>query len=93
LLEDLRGFCFSLVVFGSVAKGTDSKESDLDFLIITKNKPLVKEKLQKFKGIFKKELAPHFFSPLEWKNQKIDVVAFYQDVISTGINLIGEMPL
>jgi len=93
LLKSLKNVCFSLILFGSVAKGIDSKESDLDFLIICKNKILIKEKLLKFQNTFRREISSHIFSPLEWKKQKIKNKAFYQDVISTGINLIGEMPL
>lgn len=78
-----------LVLFGSVAKGEDSLKSDVDLVAIGQKKIDV----SMFYSRVKKEINIHFFSFAEWKKQKKENKAFYQDVISSGINLIGEMPL
>jgi len=54
-----------------------------------------KEEHKKQVKYYKKlgEINVKIFSFTEWKKQKNDNKGFYEDVISTGINLIGEMPL
>lgn len=93
LLEELKNNVTSLVVFGSVAKGLDDKNSDIDLLIITINKKKVEKIIFNFQEKVDMELNTHIFNLTEWKKQKEKNKAFYQDVISDGINLIGELPL
>jgi predicted nucleotidyltransferase len=93
LLDELKGVCFSLVLFGSCAKGVDDKNSDIDFVIITKNENKIKTIFKKYERKFNRELSLHIFSSLRWKKEKIENKAFYQDVVSSGINLIGEIPI
>ncbi len=79
----------SVVLFGSVAKGLDDENSDLDLVCIGLNKKIqskIQEKLDR-------ELNIHQFTLAEWKKQSKLNKAFYQDVISSGINLIGALPL
>ncbi len=80
----------SVVLFGSVAKGEDDKNSDIDIVCIGPNKKINTIDVQKKLG---KELNAHFFTYAEWKKQAKLNKAFYSDAISTGINLIGEKPL
>jgi predicted nucleotidyltransferase len=93
ILDQLNPFCFNLVLFGSCANGTDDSTSDFDFLIISKKKQEIREIFSKNEKKFSKEISLHIFTPLEWKEQKNKNKAFYQDIVSTGINLIGQMPL
>lgn len=80
----------SLVVFGSVAKGESDRGSDLDMVCIgIKGKPNVLG-YQKKIG---REINIHFFSLVDWKKQADKNKAFYQDVISHGIVLIGGLPI
>lgn len=81
-----RGFS-NIVLFGSVAKGLDDEKSDIDIVCIGPNKKIA---LNDFYAKLSKEINAHFFTLAEWKKQKQENKAFYQDVISTGINLIGE---
>jgi predicted nucleotidyltransferase len=79
-----------VVLFGSIAKGADDINSDIDLVCIGLKKEL---DLFEFNKKLKREINVHFFSLAQWKKQKQENKAFYQDIISTGINLIGEMPV
>ena len=80
----------SIVLFGSTAKGNDDKNSDIDILIIGKEKYL---DLVKFEEKIDKEITLRIFSWSEWNKQATENKAFYSDVISHGIPLNGELPL
>ena len=80
----------SVVLFGSMAKGEDDKQSDVDILIIGKEKYL---NLEKFEEIIGKDITLHIFSWSEWNKQAVENKAFYSDVTSYGITLYGELPL
>lgn len=79
-----------VVLFGSIAKGIDDTNSDIDLVCIGIKKEL---DLFDFNKKLKKEINIHFFTFSQWKKQKQENKAFYQDVVSTGINLIGEIPI
>lgn len=79
----------SVIIFGSVAKGIDNFDSDIDLVCIGN----LKTDLREFEKKLSREINAHFFSFAEWKKQKLLNKAFYQDVISTGVNLIGKMPI
>ena len=78
----------SIVLFGSFAKGTNNEDSDIDILIITNNKKPID--LLDIKG---HELQIIQLTPLEWKEKVKKDKPFYHEVITTGIPLIGELPL
>lgn len=80
----------SIVLFGSMAKGEDDKQSDIDILIIGKEKSL---NLNKFEEKIGKEITLHIFSWSEWNKQEEENRAFYLEVILYGIPLYGELPL
>jgi len=83
--------CSNAVLFGSVAKGLDDAKSDIDILVIKTGGKI--RGIERFYLKLRREPNIHIFSLSEWKKQARENKAFYQDVISTGINLIGEMPL
>jgi len=93
LIDMLRGMVNSVVVFGSVAKGLDDPGSDVDFLIIGKDKEKGRGVCFSWEKKFDRECNFHIFTLEEWKKQKRENKAFYQEIISTGINLIGEIPI
>jgi len=78
----------SIVLFGSFAKGMNNKKSDIDLLIITNDKKPVH--MLDIKG---HELQIIQLTPLEWKEKVKKDKPFYQEIITTGIPLIGELPL
>ena len=80
----------SIVLFGSMAKGEDDEHSDIDILIIGKDKYL---DLGRFEQKIGKEITLHIFSWSEWNHQAIKNRAFYSDVIIHGVPLYGQLPL
>jgi len=81
------------VLFGSIGEGKDDVNSDLDIVIIGINKNKVLDLIKEIEHKMHKEVNLHFFSWHEWKRTYKENKAFYLDVISKGINLIGEMPI
>ena len=80
----------SIVLFGSMARGEDDEKSDIDILVIGKEKP---ENFRKFEEKVNKEITVHVFSWSEWNKMAKEDSAFYSEVISHGIPLYGELPL
>lgn len=80
----------SIVLFGSLAKGEDNKESDIDILIIGKQKYI---DLDSFENKLNKEITLHFFSWSEWNEKAKEDHPFYYEIINHGIPLYGELPL
>jgi len=93
LIESLKNEVSHLVLFGSIAKGEDDKNSDIDLLGISANKNKVKKIIFNYYKKVDREINFHVFSWAEWKKQKEQNKAFYQEIISTGINLIGGVPI
>jgi predicted nucleotidyltransferase len=80
----------SIILFGSLAKAEDTDESDIDILIIGKQKHL---NLSGFEDKLKKEITLHFFSWSEWNSKAKEDHPFYYEIINHGIALYGELPL
>lgn len=80
----------SIVLFGSMAKGEDSKESDVDILVIGKEKYLDLEKIEEK---LDKKINLHILSWSEWSKNAENNKAFYFDIIIYGMSLYGELPL
>lgn len=80
----------SIVIFGSMAKGEDTKKSDVDLVVIGKQKHL---NFLKFEEKIGKEIKPHIFSWSEWNKKSKQDKAFYFEVIGPGIPLYGELPI
>lgn len=93
LIDLLKNFSNFVILYGSVAKGLDDKNSDIDLLIISSKKKEINEILLSLEKKFNRNINSHIFSFVEWEKQKKDNKAFYQEIISTGINLIGEIPI
>ena len=79
----------NVILFGSSAKGLDDSKSDLDLVCIGKTKI----SFEKFEKKLKRIINAKFLNLNEWKKIKENNKAFYQDVISEGINIVGEMPV
>lgn len=89
LINHLKDKFSNAILFGSVAKGLDEEDSDIDLVCIGKNKINFIEYEEKLE----KRLNIHFFTRAEWKMQKRKNKAFYYDIIMDGINLVGEIPI
>jgi len=90
LIDHLTKNFSNVILFGSSSKGVDDRNSDIDLVCIGKGRV---QGVDVFEERLDKEINVHVFSLAEWKKQKKDNRAFYQDVISDGINLIGEVPI
>ena len=80
----------SIVLFGSMAKGEDDKNSDIDIVVIGKEKSI---DLREFEAKFGKEINLHVFSWSKWNKEADHNRAFYFDIIAYGIPLYGELPI
>ena len=85
-LENLR----NVVLFGSHAKRTASKDSDIDVAIITEDKEsneeiLITDLIDKIKERFGKEIQPHYFTQKEFKDMKNPLVS---EIIKDGLFLL-----
>ncbi|MFH1505878.1 MAG: nucleotidyltransferase domain-containing protein [archaeon] len=77
----------SITLFGSIAKGEDDENSDIDILIIGKKKYLDLSKFQE------RHITTHIFSWSEWNKTAKNNTAFYYEVTTYGIPLYGELPI
>lgn len=82
---DKKSMVSTIMVYGSFAKGKNEKKSDLDILIIGSKENIALK--------FPTEVSIQTFSHAEWKKQKESNLAFYQDVITQGIVIRGEVPV
>jgi len=80
----------SIVLYGSLAKGEDDTKSDIDILIIGKEKRLNVEKYEEKIG---KKITLQILSWSEWNKNARANSAFYYEVISNGKSLFGELPI
>lgn len=80
----------SVVLFGSIAKGLDDEKSDIDLLIIGKNKYL---NLSEFEDKLGRKINEHSMLWSQWKKNYKENIAFYYEVIAHGITLYGELPI
>lgn len=80
----------SIIIYGSIARGEDKENSDLDLLIIGKKVPL---NLEKFRKLLKRNINPLIFKPSEWKRKAIQNKGFYQNIIADGIVVYGNLPM
>ena len=78
-------------MYGSSARGEDTKKSDIDTLIISR-KPI---KLKPFKSEKKigRELTFVAYTLHEWRKKAYTDKPFYDRVIIDGIVLYGEKPV
>lgn len=83
-LEDLG----IAIIFGSFAKGTETKNSDIDLLCVT-NKKNVREIAQTFKTRYDINIQVVAVKILDFKNMKTDNPAFWGDLMEYGIILDG----
>jgi predicted nucleotidyltransferase len=64
LIEDLKKDSEKIVLYGSVATGEDTEESDVDILILTREKGVVQKKITRMMKTEK--IQPVIHTPHEW---------------------------
>jgi predicted nucleotidyltransferase len=78
----------STVIFGSYAKGTQTKNSDIDLLCVTNKKDI--QKIAKiFRTKYNLNIQPAIVKILDFRNIKKDNLQFWIDLIEYGIVLDG----
>ena len=88
-VQDLKPENLSVfMIFGSFAKGTETKNSDLDILCVT-NKKNVREIAQTFKTKYNLNMQPVVVKTSDFKNIKKDNPQFWSDLMEYGIILEG----
>ncbi len=85
------GNVIAIVLYGSVAAGTDDAKSDIDVIIIadTRKTGAAFEKAE----IGGRDLNVSVYTPLEWRRKAHAAKAFYDNVIIDGIALYGGKPV
>ena len=78
----------SVILFGSYAKGSERKESDIDILIVS-NENNIKKTALTFRTKYNISIKPVVIIPENFRNIKIDNPAFYNDLLEFGIIFDG----
>jgi len=86
LRRRLRGVSNKVVLFGSGAEGTDSKESDIDILVVTGDKEAAAKTIRKAESGTGRKISPVILTPLEFSGLREKDPAFYEQV-NKGITL------
>jgi len=89
LLKSVRNIS-SVLVYGSVASGTDDEKSDIDILVIADTK----EKTGAY-GLYSvggRELNIQVYTPMEWRRKAEKDKIFYEQVMFNSIMLYGSKP-
>jgi predicted nucleotidyltransferase len=81
----------SLVLYGSVAQGTDDARSDIDLLAIARQRARIP--LAKYSTRLGREVNLAVFTPAEWRKKAAADKVFYERVIIDSIALIGRKPV
>ncbi|MCD6101157.1 MAG: nucleotidyltransferase domain-containing protein [Candidatus Marinimicrobia bacterium] len=77
----------SLVVFGSTARGTAEKESDIDILLIVENEKEAREKYLEIKLKLEKAYSPQFYSIISTEAKLRDNPYILLDMIDDSVVL------
>jgi predicted nucleotidyltransferase len=80
----------AIILYGSYAKGEETRDSDVDMLVLA---PVKKDISDVISEIIGKDVNVSVFSPAEWSRQAKTNRAFYLDVITEGIILYGTRPV
>lgn len=80
----------SVLLYGSAAIGEDAPDSDFDILVISAHCAISAEELSRKLG---NETSLKKYSIAEWKKISKQNRAFYLEVISKSIALLGQKPV
>jgi predicted nucleotidyltransferase len=64
VVEDLKKHSVKIVLYGSAATGDNTEESDVDLLVLTREKKEVEKRIGKY--LLKKKIQPVIHTPQEW---------------------------
>jgi predicted nucleotidyltransferase len=78
-----------LAIFGSYAKGSPTKKSDIDVLCVSSNKPKVENEIKALRYETNLEFAPIVISKTEFAKIKNENKQFWKDLVDYGIIFKG----
>ena len=81
---------YSVLLYGSTAKGTNDEKSDFDLLVVAHQKPKID---LGFANRLRKEVNLSVLSLADWKNKAVKEKVFYENVIFDSVVLFGERPV
>lgn len=84
LLKKLKSLASKIILFGSSSRGENTIDSDIDLLILSRNKDLVLEQIKRFNS--KRKIQSIIYSNLNFIEKKKTDPVFYEQVIQ-GIAL------
>lgn len=80
----------SIMLYGSVASGTDDEKSDIDMIVIAD----ARKRAGVGKGMVAgRELNITSYTPMEWKRKAEKEKAFYDNAVMNSLPLYGEKPV
>ena len=79
LLKRLKPLTSKIILFGSSSRGENTLDSDIDLLILSRNKDLVLEQIKKFNS--KRKIQSIIYSNLKFIEKKKTDSVFYEQVI------------
>ena len=78
ILEKLKPLTSKIILFGSSSRGENTADSDIDLLIISRNKHLVLKQINKYKG--KRKTQSIIYTNLSFIEKKETDPVFYEQV-------------
>ena len=89
-LEEKIPVITSIILYGSIAKGKDDANSDIDLLIIGQK---TKIDIAKYEKILEKEINLLIMKWSEWRQHTKQDKPFYREIVKDGIPLLGDIPV
>src|SRR3990170_2798791 len=86
LVSEIMHVSERIVLFGSCAEGTDTKDSDIDLFILTSDPQALRRKIGRYQRELDRKIAPIIVSPTELAEMKMKDKPLYER-ISRGITL------
>lgn len=80
----------SVILFGSVARGEDDKDSDVDLFVLAKKREV---DLIKFEKGLKRKINLIAYDSKTWERKVKEDQPFYDSVTLDGVALHGELPV
>jgi len=80
MLKDLRKFSQKIILFGSCADGEDTEESDVDILILSENKKLVNDVIDKHQSEISRKISYIIVDDTEFRTLRDKDKPFYSQI-------------
>lgn len=82
VLEPLANEIEAAFVYGSIAKGTDTADSDIDLLVISKDLryPEIFKALESAEAVLARPVNPNVMTPHEWRAKRLEKGSFVAQI-------------